>query len=155
VMGRGSNAWASWKGTRPDWLRDHKIIILVQIGLQKADDLPDVPLMMNLGKTPEDRAALKLLSAATEIGRPLFSTPDVPKDRVTALRKAFDDTMKDPKFIADAEQAKLDLDPVSGVRLQEVVAEMLATPKPVVTRLAAALEERDVVKGLPEPSGGR
>ena len=155
VMGRGSNAWASWKGTRPDWLRDHKIVILVQIGLQKADDLPNVPLMMDLGKTPEDRAALKLLSAATEVGRPLFSTPDVPKDRVAALRKAFDDTMKDPKFLADAKQAKLDLDPVSGARLQEVVAEMLATPKPVVTRLAAALDERDVVKGLPEPSGGR
>jgi tripartite-type tricarboxylate transporter receptor subunit TctC len=155
VMGRGSNAWASWKGTRPDWLRDKKIIILVQIGLQKDKDLQDVPLMMDLGKTPEDRAALKLLSAATEIGRPLFSTPDVPADRVAALRKAFDETMTDPKFIADARQAKLDLDPVPGTRLQEVVTEMLATPKPIVDRLATALEERDVVKDLPKPAKGR
>jgi len=155
VAGRGSNAWASWKGTRPDWLREKQIIILVQIGLQKDKDLQDVPLMMDLGKTPEDRAALKLLSAATEIGRPLFSTPDVPSDRVAALRKAFDETMTDPKFVADAKQAKLDLDPVSGARLQEVVAEMLATPKPVIDRLAKALEERDVVKDLPKPAGGR
>lgn len=152
VMGRGSNAWASWKGTRPDWLREKKIIILVQIGLQKDKDLQDVPLMMDLGKTPEDRAALKLLSAATEIGRPIYSTPDIPADRVAALRKAFDETMTDPKFVADAKQAKLDLDPVPGSRLQEVVAEMLATPKPVVKRLAEALiEDRDVMKTLPAP----
>jgi tripartite-type tricarboxylate transporter receptor subunit TctC len=155
VMGRGSNAWASWKGTRPDWLREKKIIILVQIGLQKDKDLQDVPLMMDLGKTPEDRAALKLLSAATEIGRPLFSTPNVPADRVAALRKAFDKTMADPKFLADAKQAKLDLDPVPGTRLQEVVNEMLATPKPIVDRLATALEERDVVKELPKRGGGK
>jgi len=155
VAGRGSNAWASWKGTRPDWLRDKKITILVQIGLAKASDLQDVPLMMDLGGNAEDRAALKLLSAATEVGRPLFSTPDVPTDRVTALRAAFDDTMKDPKFIADAEQAKLDLDPVPGTRLQEVVEEMLATPKPIVKRLAEALiEDRDVVKNLTPAGGG-
>ncbi|MGE5537417.1 MAG: Bug family tripartite tricarboxylate transporter substrate binding protein [Gemmatimonas sp.] len=149
VAGRGSNAWASWKGTRPDWLRDRKIVILVQIGLSKAPDLPDVPLLMDLGGNAEDRAALKLLSAGTEIGRPIFSTPDVPKDRVAALRKAFDDTMKDPKFLADAEQAKLDLDPVSGARLEQVANEMLATPKPIVQRLVEALaEDRDVVKNL-------
>jgi tripartite-type tricarboxylate transporter receptor subunit TctC len=145
VMGRGSNAWASWKGTKPAWLRDKQIVILAQVGLQKAPDLPDVPLLMDLGKTPEDRAALKLLSAATEIGRPIYSTPDVPTDRVAALRKAFDDTMNDPKFIADAEP---------GTRLQEVVAEMLATPKPVVKRLAEALvEDRDVLRTLQAPGG--
>jgi tripartite-type tricarboxylate transporter receptor subunit TctC len=156
VMGRGSNAWASWKGTKPDWLRDKKITILVQIGLQKAPDLPNVPLMMDLAKTPEDRAALKLLSAATEIGRPIYSTPDVPKDRVAALRKAFDETMKDQQFVSDAKQGKLDLDPVSGERLQQVVEEMLATPKSVVARLAEALvEDRDVLKNLqPAGSGG-
>jgi hypothetical protein len=63
--------------------------------------------------------------------------------------------MKDPKFLADAKQAKLDLDPVPGTRLQEVVAEMLATPKPIVDRLATALEERDVVKELPKKPAGR
>jgi tripartite-type tricarboxylate transporter receptor subunit TctC len=155
VMGRGSNAWASWKGTRPDWLRDGKIVILAQIGLAKAPDLPDVPLMMELGGNAEDRAALKLLSAATEVGRPLYSTPDVPAARVTALRAAFDATMTDPKFVADAQQAKLDLDPVPGARLQEVVTEMLATPRPVVRRLIEALaEDRDVVKNLTPPGGG-
>lgn len=154
VMGRGSNAWASWKGTKAEWLKDHKIVILVQIGLQKAHDLPNVPLMMDLGKTPGDRAALKLLSAATEIGRPLFTTPSVPAARVKALRTAFNATMKDPKFLADARNAKLDLDPVTGERIEEVIKEMLATPKPVVARLAEALnEDRDVIRNLKKQAG--
>ena len=71
VMGRGSNAWASWKSTHPQWLRDKKVDILVQIGLKKADDLPDVPLLMDLATNPDDRAALMLLSAGTAIGRSL------------------------------------------------------------------------------------
>ena len=91
---RGSNSWASWKATRPDWLAEKKIIILVQIGLAKAADLPDVPLLMDLGTNDEDRELLRLLSASTAIGRPLFTTPDVPAERVAALRKAFDAMMQ-------------------------------------------------------------
>ena len=144
--GRGSNAWASWKIEKPDWLREHKINILVQIGLQKAPDLPDVPLMMDLATKAEDRAALKLLSAATAIGRPLFTTPGVPAERVAALRKAFDETMQDPDFLAAAKEAGLPLNPVSGVALQRIVADILATPKPIGDRLMAAIEGRDVIE---------
>ena len=148
VAGRGSNAWASWKSTRADWLRDKKINILVQIGLEKAPDLPDVPLMMDLAKNDEDRAVLRLLSAPTAVGRPIFTTPNVPQDRLTALRRAFDATMKDPDFLAEAEKAKLDLNPVSGEKLQEIVAEIVAAPKPVAKRLNEALVIRDVVRDL-------
>src|SRR6476660_5271887 len=88
VAGRGSNSWASWKSTRPDWLANKKINILVQIGLNKAPDLPDVPLLMDLAKNDQDRAVLKLLSAPSAIGRPIFTTPGVPDDRVKALRAA-------------------------------------------------------------------
>ena len=70
VEGRGSNAWASWKSTRMDWIKEKKINIIVQIGLTKAPDLPDVPLMMDLAKNDSDRAVLKLLSASTTVGRP-------------------------------------------------------------------------------------
>ena len=76
VDGRGSNTWASWKATRPHWLAEKKINILVQIGLKKAPDLPDVPLLMDLGANAEDRALLRLLSASTQIGRPIFTTPE-------------------------------------------------------------------------------
>ncbi len=158
VTGRGSNAWASWKSTKADWLRDKKINILVQIGLEKAPDLPDVPLMMDLAKNDEDRALLRLLSAPTAIGRPIFTTPNVPQDRLTALRRAFDATMKDADFLAEAEKAQLDLNPVSGERLQEIVAEIVAAPKPIAKRLNEALVIRDVVRDLakenPQPTGG-
>ena len=75
VDGRGSNSWASWKATRAHWLAENKINILVQIGLKKPPELPDVPLLMELGANADDRALLRLLSASTAIGRPIFTTP--------------------------------------------------------------------------------
>jgi tripartite-type tricarboxylate transporter receptor subunit TctC len=141
VAGRGSNSWASWKATRPEWLKDNKINILVQIGLRKSPDLPNVPLLMELGATPEDRALLRLLSSPSQIGRPIFTTPGVPEDRVKALRDAFDATMKDPAFLEDAKKAGLEIDPVSGAELQQVVQEIVATPEPIAKRLAGIIAE--------------
>ena len=132
---RGSNSWAAWKATHADWLRDKKINILVQIGLTKAPDLPDVPLLMDLAKNDQDRAVLKLLSAPTTIGRPLFTTPDVPPERVKALRDAFDATMKDPAFLAQAKKQNFDLNPVSGEEMQKIVADIVASPKPLTDKL--------------------
>jgi tripartite-type tricarboxylate transporter receptor subunit TctC len=139
VGGRGSNNWPSWKSTRPDWLRDKKINILVQIGLKRDSELPDVPLLFELAKTDEDRAALRLLSAPVAIGRPIFTTPGVPKERVEMLRRAFDETMKDAAFLADAQKSNLDIAPSTGEELQAVVAEILATPKSAAERLAKAI----------------
>jgi tripartite-type tricarboxylate transporter receptor subunit TctC len=139
VGGRGSNAWASWKSTQPGWLKEKKINILVQIGLTKAPDLPDVPLLIDLAKNDEDRALLKLMSASTTIGRPLFTSPGVPPERVKALRDAFDATMKDPAFLADAEKRNFDINPVRGEELQKIVAEIVATPKQVADRLQSII----------------
>ena len=135
VDGRGSNAWGSWKATRPDWLRDKKINILVQIGLTKAPDLPDVPLLMDLASNDEDRAILKLLSASSTIGRPVFTSPGVPAERVQALRDAFDTMVKDPVFLAEAGKEHFDINPVSGADLQKIVTEIVATPRPIADRL--------------------
>jgi tripartite-type tricarboxylate transporter receptor subunit TctC len=135
VGGRGSNAWASWKSTKPDWLRDKKINILVQIGLTKAPDLPDVPLLIDLAKNDEDRQVLKLLSAPTTIGRPIFTSPGVPAERVKALRDAFNAMMKDPAVLADAQKRNIDINPVPGEELQKIVEEIVATPKPIAARL--------------------
>lgn len=139
VQGRGSNSWGSWKATRADWLRDKKINILAQIGLRKATDLPDVPLLMDLTDNADDKAALKLLSAPTAVGRPLFTTPGVPAERIKALRSAFDQMIKDEQFRADAEKGGMELDPLSGEELQKVVEDILATPKPIVDRLIKAV----------------
>jgi hypothetical protein len=139
VEGRGSNAWASWKSTRMDWIRDKKVNMLVQIGLTKAPDLPDVPLMMDLAKNPDDKAVLKLLSASTTIGRPLFTSPGVPEERVKALRAAFDATMKDPEFLADAQKRGFDINPVSGEEMQKIVVDIVSTPRSVADRLQSII----------------
>jgi tripartite-type tricarboxylate transporter receptor subunit TctC len=139
VEGRGSNAWASWKSTKADWLKEKKINIIVQIGLTKAPDLPNVPLMVDLAKNPDDKAVLKLLSAPTTIGRPLFTSPDVPEERVKALRAAFDATMKDPEFLAAAEKQNMDINPVPGEELQKIVTDIVATPRAIADRLQSII----------------
>jgi len=120
-------------------LQEKKINILVQIGLTKAPDLPNVPLLMDLAKNDADRALLRLLSAPTTIGRPIFTSPGVPEERVKALRAAFDATMKDPNFLAAAEKAKMDINPVPGAELQKIVDEIVATPKPIAERLQSII----------------
>ena len=139
VAGRGSNSWGSWKATRPQWLTEKKINILAQIGLKKTADLPDVPLLMDLVSSPEDKAAMKMLSAPTTIGRPIFTTPGVPADRVKALRAAFDAMLKDEAFLNEAKKLKLDIDPVSGEELQRITAEIIATPAPIADRLLKSI----------------
>jgi tripartite-type tricarboxylate transporter receptor subunit TctC len=145
VAGRGSNAWASYKSTRPDWLTEKKIIVLAQIGLRRAPDLPNVPLLQDVATNDLDRAAMRLLSSPTAIGRPFFAPPGVPADRVKALRAAFDVMVKDPGFLADAKKLNLDIDPVSGEELQKIVSDIINAPQDVKKRLAEllALVERE------------
>jgi tripartite-type tricarboxylate transporter receptor subunit TctC len=140
VDGRGSNSWTSWKATRPDWLKEKKINILVQIGLKKAPDLPDVPLLMELGTNEEDRSLLRLLSASTTIGRPIFTTPGVPPERVEALRRAFDAMLRDPAVLAEAKKENLDIEPETGETLQKIVEEIVAMSKSQSERLKNILE---------------
>ncbi len=142
IGGRGSNPWASWKGTKADWLRDKKLNIIAQVGLTKAPDLQDVPLLMDLATNEQDKAALRLLSAPSTIGRPFFTAPGVPDDRVKALRAGFAAMVVDKAFLAQAAAEGLDINPVSGEELQRIVAEIVATPKPVADRLAEIIEEK-------------
>jgi tripartite-type tricarboxylate transporter receptor subunit TctC len=139
VAGRGSNAWASYKSTRPDWIKENKINILVQIGLRKAPDLPNVPLLMDVATNDLDRAAMRLLSAPTTIGRPFFAPPNVPADRVKALRAAFASMIKDKAFLEEAQKLNLDIDFVPGEELQKIVADIIDAPAEVKKRLADLL----------------
>jgi tripartite-type tricarboxylate transporter receptor subunit TctC len=137
---RGSNSWTSWKATRPDWIAEKKINILVQIGLSKAPDLPGVPLLMELGKNDDDRKLLRLLSASTHIGRPIFTSPGVPAERVAALRKAFDTMVHDPVFIEEAKREKFDIEPTTGQAMQDVINEMMSAPEGEKERLRKIIE---------------
>ena len=138
-VGARNNTWSAWKATRADWLKNKDIIILVQAG-PTAKDLPGVPNIEDLAKTEDDRRIMQLIISGTKLGRPLATTPGVPADRVAALRAAFEESMKDPDFIAAAQAAKVEIDPVRGETIQKVVEAVLATPKPLVERAKQIME---------------
>ena len=96
--------------------------------------------MLEQARTEPDRQALTMLFARTEYGRPYFLPPDVPAERVRALRRAFDATMRDQAFIADAARLQLEIDPMTGEEVQALVAQLARTPPEIVTRVRAALE---------------
>jgi tripartite-type tricarboxylate transporter receptor subunit TctC len=131
VGGRGSNLWASWVSTRPQWLAEKKIHMLVQIALKRHPDLKDVPLMQEIVKSDLHKQIMAFISADTAIARSIVTTPDVPAERVAALRQAFDAAMKDPALLKEAAQAQQDINPTSGAEAQEV-ANSIANASPEV-----------------------
>jgi tripartite-type tricarboxylate transporter receptor subunit TctC len=138
LQGRCGWSWSSVKATHGSWIAEKKLNILVQLSLQKHPDLPDVPLIIDLAKTDEDRQILKLIFARQVMGRPFLAPPGIPAERVDALRKAFMATMTDPDFMADAEKSQLEVNPVPGDEVQKLVAEIYRTP-PAVAQKAAQL----------------
>jgi tripartite-type tricarboxylate transporter receptor subunit TctC len=139
VQGRGSNSWASWKSTKPEWIAQKKIIMLVQVGLARNPDLPDVPLLLELASNDLDRKVLTFLSAETALSRSLVTTADVPADRLQALRRAYDATMHDPQFLADAEKAKMDISAMTGEESQNIADQIVNTPPAVIARAKVVL----------------
>ena len=140
VGGRGSNSWASWKSTRPQWLAEKKVFILVQVGVKRNPELPDVPTLQDLAKNEGDRQVLEFISADTAISRPLVTNAGAPRERVAALRRAFDATMKDPEFLAEAEKSKTDISPMTGEEAQKIAAATINTPPDVLARANALIE---------------
>ena len=132
-----NNTWSSWKATKPHWLKEQKLFVIAQAG-PRARDL-NAPSIEDLTKTPEDRQLMELAVSGTQFGRP-FATNAAPADRVAALRAAFDATMKDPDFLAEAKQLGFEVDPVPGIKMQATVEKVLATPKTVAARAKALLE---------------
>jgi tripartite-type tricarboxylate transporter receptor subunit TctC len=142
VDGRGDNAWSSWKGDHPDWVREHKINVIVQVALAKASDLPDVPLMMELAAKREDREALELISTPGSMGHPVVAPPGVPAERIEILRRAFDATMTDPAFLDDAMRQRRPIDPVKGEELQRIAQLLLSAPQSIKERAKALTRAR-------------
>jgi len=143
VQGRAGQSWDGWKITHPDWVEQKKLNVLVQVGLNPSKELKDVPHMLALARSPEQRRIMELYSAPITLGRPLFVGPDVPAERIAILRAAFRATMSDPAFLADAKKLNYDVDPVWGEELQAIVARMLATPPAVVAKAKDAMEYRN------------
>ena len=142
VQGRCGWSWSSVVATHKDWVDQKKVNILVQLSLEKHPDLPDVPLIIDLAKTDEQRQILKLIFARQVMGRPYVAPPNVPKDRLEALRTAFMETMKDPEFLAQAEKAKLEITPVSGEAVDKLVRDVYQTPPEIAGKAARVLNQK-------------
>jgi hypothetical protein len=128
------------KATHRAWIDEKKIAVLVQLSLAKHPDLADVPVVADLAKSDEQRQILRLIFARQTMGRPFLAPPAIPQDRAEALRKAFMDTMSDKDFLADAEKAQLEINPVPGDKVQALVQEIYATPPEIAKKAAAALQ---------------
>jgi tripartite-type tricarboxylate transporter receptor subunit TctC len=138
VAGRCGWSWSSVKSTHKSWIEDKRMVVLVQLSLQKHPDLPDVPLVMDFAKTDEQRQVLKMIFARQVMGRPYLAPPNVPADRVAALREAFAATMTDKDFLAEAAKTDLEINPVSGVEVEKLVKEIYAEPADVIAKAKAA-----------------
>ena len=138
VQGRCGWSWSSVKSTHKSWIDDKRMIVLVQLSLTKHPELPDVPLVMDYAKTDEQRQILKMIFARNVMGRPYVAPPNLPADRVAALRQAFMDTMTDKDFLAEADKMQLEINPVSGAEVQKLVAEVYATPPDVIAKAKEA-----------------
>ena len=123
-----------------EWLSSGKIRILLQGGAAKNPLLPDTPFVMDLARDDDERRLLKFLYAGQGIGRPYAAPPGIPDATLATLRAAFDATMKDPEFVAEAKRAKIRLDPMSGDRLAALVADLAATPQAVRDKVRTFLE---------------
>jgi tripartite-type tricarboxylate transporter receptor subunit TctC len=127
--------WGSLKsGNTADWVERQKVSVLAQFGLQKARDLPEVPLALDYARTPEDRQVMELIFAPLTLGYPSFMGPGVPSERVEMLRRAFDRTMQDPEFIDLMKQQSLVLDPARGEDVQAIVQRLYQMPTAVIER---------------------
>jgi tripartite-type tricarboxylate transporter receptor subunit TctC len=139
VQGMSGRAYSSLLSGNPDWIRDKKIRILLQFGLKPHPDLKGVPFALDLVKNPLDRKMLEFIFTKYEILRLYFAPAGVPADRVAALRAAFDATMKDSAFLADAKKARIEIDPVSGAEVQAMVQNLYEAPPEVVERARAVM----------------
>lgn len=134
-------SWGSLNVAHRDWLEAKSINLLVQGTVQRSSELPEVPAVGELGKTPEDRTLLQLYASTADIGRSFIAPPGMAPERVAMLRAAFDATMKDPEFRAEVARANAEFHPLGGAELQKLIEASARTPPAVITRMKHLLED--------------
>ena len=139
VMGRGGTSWASIHSSRPTWMQEKAINILVQVGPRREDELPDVPLLADLVANDDDRALLGVISLPLALGYSYWLPPGVPAERVAALRAAFVATAADTALLAEAAARRIIIRPQPGAALEALVRQTAATPKPVIEQAVRLL----------------
>ena len=135
-----STAWTALKLGHPDWIKNKDVKVIVQFTNKKHPEMQDVPTVVELARTDEQRQILSAVVSAAEVGTSFFTAPNAPADRVEALRRAFDETMKDPEFLADAARGKLPIDPMGGEEFARIVDKLYEVREAYVARARKALE---------------
>ncbi len=136
VDGMCGVSWSTLKVSNPDWVRNKRLNVMIQAGAKPQAGLPDVPLVIDRAQSDEDRKLIELLFFPQEMGRPFVMPPGTPKEFVLAIRRAFDATMKDPAFLAEAEKSMFDVDPLTGEEMEQILKRAYGTPKALVHRAA-------------------
>ena len=139
TQGFCSLGFATLEAIRPGWMRDYKVNIFVQLALKKSGEHPEVPLALDFAKTAADRQAIALIVSPNLFARPFAAPPGVPPERLEALRKAFDETVTDPDYLAEAKARGLHVELVTGTELDDVLRRVDATPKEIVARVKEAV----------------
>jgi tripartite-type tricarboxylate transporter receptor subunit TctC len=133
-----STSWTALKVAHPDWIRDHNVSVLVQFALNRHPELPDIPTAVDLARNDEERAIMRAIMNAAEVGTAFFTTPGVPADRLVALRRAFDAAMKDPDLLSEAQKMRVAVSPMTGEDLQKLVAEVSNLSPELLEKVRAA-----------------
>jgi tripartite-type tricarboxylate transporter receptor subunit TctC len=142
VEGYAANPWNSLLSADPELVKEHKLTFLVQVGVKKEKDLPNVPLLPDLASNGDQRAILDFICNAFSVGRPIATTPGVPPERLAALRQAFNDTLVDPAFIEAAAKINAEIKPVYGDELQTLMSEVIHAPQSIKDKVKRVMPPR-------------
>ena len=141
-LNASNTAYSNLTIQKPDWLKSGRARIVMQFGIERIPSLPDVPSLIELVQNDEDRKMLRFLLMKFEMHRPIYGPPKIPKDRLEALRKSFDQAVTDPDFVDEATKMGLELRPLSGLAITKMIDEIMETPEPLVARV------RDTINAL-------
>ncbi|MFN3892325.1 MAG: Bug family tripartite tricarboxylate transporter substrate binding protein [Beijerinckiaceae bacterium] len=141
LQGRVSTGWAGDKDVLEPWLMDQKVRLLAQLAMSRSSEFPDLPLILDYARTPQDKQVMELILAAQHWGRPFVMPPGVPQDRVAAVRTAFVEMTKDQQFLAEAKKLRMDLDIVTGEEIDVLLKRVYATPPEIVELARKAISE--------------
>ena len=142
VEGEAGKDWTTLTATRPQWIREKKINILVQMGMRPHPDIGGAPMAIDLAKSPDDRRVMEIVFAKFGMSRPFMAPPDLPPDRLALLRRAFDATMKDAAVLAEAQRLGMEVNPVSGADVSALVERMMNTAAALAERAREVLKPR-------------
>ena len=140
VEGEAGKDWTTLTATKPQWIRDRQINIIVQMGMKPHADIKGVPMAIELAKTPDDRRVMEVVFAKFGMSRPFMAPPGLAPERLDTLRRAFDATLQDPAVLAEAKKLGMEINPVSGGDVEALVRRMMDTPEALAQRARDALK---------------